>query len=237
MLSQLKRSWFRMSRRQVLFADGDAQISFAVYVSTLGRLLRGDFPHGPRKAMPWVRPQLPLPRPRRPRHAAGTAPSRISSSTGITRSRPRIARCWRRSLLHPRCSCTIRSLPDTLVSYREHIEKTGHGPLDPHMPGLTEGTHFAKLTDRQQYDYLIKFVMPWYIRFVAGWLEAAHEWNVKFITYEELTNRPTECLREIAEFLGLDGRPSFLSAVAAAGQSETAQPQSRRWRPRPGLFD
>lgn len=100
---------------------------------------------------------------------------------------------------------SIRSLPDIVVSYKEHADNNGFGPLDFFINNTTEchpGWH--QLSDKQKYDYIIHFIIPWYIRFVAGWFEASKKWNVNFFTFEEHTGHPAECMSCIAELLNLD---------------------------------
>jgi hypothetical protein len=213
MLSSLKPFWFRASRRKVVLLAAAPKSASQYMCQMLEGYYAGQF-----KVV-------------RAKHSAGQGHNFLSIERvvrAIKWSRPR-----RHLLIYghhpftqanravlealcpsPKVFVTIRSLPDTVVSYKEHIDKTRHGPLDPHVPGLAEGSaRFAHFTDRQKHDYLIRFVLPWYIRFIAGWIEAANYWSVEFICYEQHTGGPAECMTNIAEGLGLAGRPEFLQQL------------------------
>jgi hypothetical protein len=99
---------------------------------------------------------------------------------------------------------TIRPLPDIVVSYKEHVDRLGHGPLDYHVHDLPEcHPEWHILGDEKKYDFIIQFVIPWYVRFVTGWLEASKSIPVDFITFEEHTLFPRDCLSNISAFLNL----------------------------------
>jgi len=100
---------------------------------------------------------------------------------------------------------TIRPLPDIVVSYKEHIDGVGHGPLDYHAHDLPEcHPEWHMLGDEKKYDFIIQFIVPWYVRFVTGWREASKSIPVDFITFEEHTLFPRDCLKNIGVFLNLD---------------------------------
>jgi len=100
---------------------------------------------------------------------------------------------------------SLRPLPDVVVSYKDHVDKEKFGPLDYHTADWSEcypGWQDAR--DETKYDYVIKYILPWYVRFVAGWLEASKKWATDFITFEEHTLYPADCLSNITRFLRLE---------------------------------
>ncbi len=97
---------------------------------------------------------------------------------------------------------SIRSLPDVAISYKEHIDRGRYGPLDPRVIGASEGnSNWNNLDDSKKYDYIINFIMPWYIRYIIGWLVGAKEWPLRIITFEEHTLFPCELLESVSNFL------------------------------------
>jgi len=98
---------------------------------------------------------------------------------------------------------SIRPLPDIVVSYKEHVDK-GFGPLDYRISGSPESNpNWSKLDDKSKYDYIIKFIIPWYIRYAIGWLAGSEKYSLRFITFEECTQYPNEFLISISKFLNL----------------------------------
>jgi hypothetical protein len=105
----------------------------------------------------------------------------------------------------PKIIITIRPLADIVISYKEHIDKIGYGPIDYCTNDIPEcHPEWHVLSDESKFDYLIQYVVPWYIRFVTGWQEAAKRIPIEFITFEEHTLFPKDCLRNIAGFFNMD---------------------------------
>jgi hypothetical protein len=97
---------------------------------------------------------------------------------------------------------SIRSLPDIVVSYKEHVDKSNYGPLDYRINGLPEcNAQWSKFDDKDKYDYIIKFIVPWYIRFAVGWMEGAKKWPLRFVTFEEQTLYPHDFMMNVNSFL------------------------------------
>jgi len=97
---------------------------------------------------------------------------------------------------------SIRPLPDVVISYKEHIDRKGFGPLDLRIIGASEGNqNWNNLDDNKKYDYIINFVIPWYIRYIMGWLVGAKEWPLRIITFEEHTLFPYKLLESVSDFL------------------------------------
>lgn len=109
----------------------------------------------------------------------------------------------------PKIFVSIRPLPDIVVSYKEHVDKFNFGPLDYHIDGVAEcNPGWGLLDEKRKYDFIISFILPWYIRFAVSWVEAAKIWPVEFVTFEELTVYPQACILNIMRFLEIDLSPS-----------------------------
>jgi hypothetical protein len=108
----------------------------------------------------------------------------------------------------PKVIITIRPLADIIISYKEHIDKIGHGPLDYYIDDLPEcHPQWHLLEDEKKFDFLIQYIIPWYVRFVTGWQHASKTIPVEFITFEEHTLYPKECVKNISTFFNLDLDP------------------------------
>lgn len=115
---------------------------------------------------------------------------------------------------HPMAMISIRPLPDVVVSYKDHVDRAGFGPLDYRVHGMTEcNAAWHELDEQRKYDYLIQFVMPWYVRFVAGWLEGSRRWPTELLTFEEYTRHPWQCLVNLGQAFRLDMDDEALEAL------------------------
>jgi hypothetical protein len=105
---------------------------------------------------------------------------------------------------------SIRGLKDVVVSYKEHVDQTGIGPLDYRLPGLSEGlVDWNGMRDELKYSFIIRYIMPWYVRFVAGWQFVGKTRRVRFIRFEEVVDSPVETLEKIASDLQMDSGRDF----------------------------
>lgn len=108
----------------------------------------------------------------------------------------------------PKAIITIRPLADIIISYKEHVDKIGHGPLDYYINDFPEcHPEWHSLEDAKKLDFLIQYIIPWYVRFVTGWQQASKTIPVEFITFEEHTQYPKQCVKNISSFFNLDLNP------------------------------
>lgn len=97
---------------------------------------------------------------------------------------------------------SIRGLKDIVVSYKEHVDRSGFGPLDYRLPGLSEGLpDWQSMQDKMKFSFIIRHIMPWYVRFVAGWRYVATWRPVRFIRFEDVVGDPLQTRQMIAEEL------------------------------------
>ena len=93
----------------------------------------------------------------------------------------------------------LRSLPDTVISYYDHIVRRGKSPLDPKLNKQPEGNpRWNVLSETMRFDFIIRFIIPWYVSFVSSWIIANDlGWKVRFVTFESHTNNVESVLSEL----------------------------------------
>jgi hypothetical protein len=88
----------------------------------------------------------------------------------------------------------VRSLPDAIVSNRDHIRREGGAQhlclADPRAAGVDDATLEAMLAH---------FRAPWYVNFYMSWRTVC---GALMISYEELIANPERIVREIVDFAG-----------------------------------
>lgn len=105
---------------------------------------------------------------------------------------------------------SIRGLKDVILSYKEHVDRLGYGPLDYRISGLSEGlVGWKSMEDRLKFSFIIRFIMPWYVRFLAGWQFAGKTRPVTFIRYEDVVDNPAKTMDMIAGELEVDSGGDF----------------------------
>jgi hypothetical protein len=96
---------------------------------------------------------------------------------------------------------SIRPLPDIVVSYVDDIERRGFGAIDPRVEESVEGYRFySSFSADEKYHYIINFVMPWYSRFMASWLNWADRDRLRIVKYEDIANRTRNVVEDIGTF-------------------------------------
>ncbi len=91
-----------------------------------------------------------------------------------------------------------RSLADSIVSYRDHLADTS-SPLQV----IEAPSGFQDMPKTEQYNCLIDLAAPWYINFVASWLNFAPTLNSVFVHYESLIQDPAGTIRDATDKLGI----------------------------------
>lgn len=122
---------------------------------------------------------------------------------------------------NPMVMVSIRPLPDVVVSYKDHVDRTGFGPLDYRVDGLSECNNaWHELDDKGKYDYVIRFIMPWYVRFVAGWMEGSKRLPTELLTFEEHTRQPWQCLVNLGKAFDLEMDAAALETLKVPAMLE-----------------
>ncbi|MEM9762484.1 MAG: hypothetical protein AAF968_08255 [Pseudomonadota bacterium] len=121
---------------------------------------------------------------------------------------------WERCLQGRRAVIGLRSIPDALVSYGEHLDHHGAAPLDLGVVEDASGAEWAALDGPARLDWLIAFVAPWYVQFLAGWLAAREDgWRVALVGFEALKADPVRTAADAIETLGLTADRDALEAA------------------------
>ncbi len=104
----------------------------------------------------------------------------------------------------------VRSLPDAVVSLRDHIRRES-----PTWPIFYADDYHAGLDDATLEDMIVRLAAPWYVNFYMGWRSAP---DALLISYEELIADPAGVLRQVLAFAGaeIDER-AIARAVAIVG--------------------
>ncbi len=101
----------------------------------------------------------------------------------------------------------VRNIYDVVPSVRNHFYK------EPSLDKIFINTwrmsitdQFFKLSEEHQYDFIIDFVVPWYIDFFVSWYYAEKENAIEllWITYENLVTKTSENIKKIMEYYGID---------------------------------
>ena len=95
----------------------------------------------------------------------------------------------------------LRSIPDVVVSLREHLLREGSG-----FPFLDlQAVPFSQLAASDQYHYICQFAGPWLVNFYAGWKQI-HERQVlpcQLLYYEDMLADKAQFAAQIAQYYQL----------------------------------
>jgi len=108
----------------------------------------------------------------------------------------------------------VRSLPDAIVSRRDHIRhEGGFGPYFSADP-------FGATRDDAELEAMIaRFVAPWYVNFYMSWRSAP---DALMISYEETIADPARIVRRIVDFAGATVDDRAIAAAVAAVRDRRA---------------
>ncbi|MEO0425919.1 MAG: hypothetical protein AAF160_00620 [Pseudomonadota bacterium] len=122
---------------------------------------------------------------------------------------------WGRCLQGRRAIVGLRSIPDALISYGEHLDRHGAAPLDLRVAAEGFGLEWRLLDDTARGDWLIAHVAPWYMQFLAGWLAAeADGWAVAYVRFEALKADPVDAAAEALERVSLTADRASIAAAS-----------------------
>lgn len=106
----------------------------------------------------------------------------------------------------------IRSIPDAIVSYYDHVCRKGFGPLDYRSSDFPEmNSVWETLNETQRFEYILKFIVPWYVQFVNSWYLAKDSgWDVYFVKFEDNIDDLSVLLADINHQFNLSNCPQPL---------------------------
>lgn len=107
----------------------------------------------------------------------------------------------------------VRNLADCVISIRDHNRRaTGPNPMAHY-----DAAHLA-MEDAGFEEMIVRFCMPWYIHFYAGWLAAP---GIKIYDYEQYTTQPVHVIGEIMDRAGCAcGPPKIREALGKTQKNE-----------------
>lgn len=88
----------------------------------------------------------------------------------------------------------VRNLADCVISIRDHNRRA----TAPNPMAHYDASHLA-MDDPDFEEMIVRFCMPWYIHFYAGWLNAP---NAPIYDYTQYTADPAKVISEIMETAG-----------------------------------
>ena len=112
-----------------------------------------------------------------------------------------------------------RNLLDTCVSVWDHLVKQ-----DTISPMAYVDQSFLGMPEERQFDFLVDFVVPWYLNFFVTWFEGKQRGAVDFcwVSYEALLQGPMETLNRILDYVGETRTDAAIAtAVEIAAKSPT----------------
>ncbi len=90
----------------------------------------------------------------------------------------------------------VRNIFDTIVSMRDHIMiETHKWPMAYITPTL-----FQDFTKREQYDFIIDMIIPWYFNFYTSWITNMAKIDCLVIKHEDMIADPQKTIRNVLEF-------------------------------------
>lgn len=89
-----------------------------------------------------------------------------------------------------------RNLPDTVVSFVDHLNRDK-------TDGILLPQDFYSWSFELQADFIIRFHLPWYLKFHKSWI-TYREFEDVWIRYEDMRADPSGTLQRVAERLGLE---------------------------------
>ena len=112
-----------------------------------------------------------------------------------------------------------RNALDMLVSMRDHLNRPTHYPL-PHF-SLTYD-HWSRMNERAKAEFLVHYMLPWYVDFSVGWFTAIHGgWNIQVVSYSDVTQGSAHLQTAVAN-LGINAsRDSIRRTLETLGPRET----------------
>lgn len=98
----------------------------------------------------------------------------------------------------------LRNVFDVIVSLRDHALAVRDDPRVVAITPLHVPDRFCDLDSETQFDWIIDFRIPWYIRFFVGWYKVhwSRAIDCLWATYDELMAEPVSQLTRILEQLG-----------------------------------
>ena len=104
-------------------------------------------------------------------------------------------------VFHIRPVVLTRNIFDVIPSIRDYLLLEGA----EQFPSLYATEHFAAMNEADQYEFLIRYALPWYFQFYVSWSDASisGQTDALWISYEELSADWTIGISKILDHYGL----------------------------------
>jgi len=98
----------------------------------------------------------------------------------------------------PKVIVSVRNIYDVAVSCADH-QRAARGPwtVIDHEKRFFDDSRMDEHSHIWNAIFCLKFYASWAVAAKSG------EWDVRFVTYDEIVQRPEQCVRDIAEFFKL----------------------------------
>ena len=95
-----------------------------------------------------------------------------------------------------------RNVFDAAVSIRDHLITES----SENLPAVYPPAGFASWSEGLQFDYIVDFVLPWYLSFFASWVYAERRRKIEmlWVTYEKMIQDWADSILEILRFNGIE---------------------------------
>ena len=107
----------------------------------------------------------------------------------------------------------VRSLPDVVVSLRDHIRRESHV-----LSMLYAESGHAAFDDATLEAMIVRLAAPWYVNFYMSWRSAP---DALLLSYEQLIADPAGVLRDVLTFAGAEfDDDAIAAAIASVGRQK-----------------
>jgi hypothetical protein len=127
--------------------------------------------------------------------------------------RPNAANLQILSLFKVRPIILVRNVFDAAVSLQDHLMQESLGNL----PAVYTPSGFVNWAGERQFEYIVDFVMPWYVSFFASWVyaERIQKFPVLWMVYEDVIRDWPAAVAAALRFNGIEKPPEVIVATLA----------------------
>lgn len=120
-----------------------------------------------------------------------------------------------------RCVLTTRNIFDTVVSFRDHVEKVPFAAPEQFM----NPESWSSLSDDERTEFIVTMVMPWYFNFYAGWFDylAGNPHSGDMIrqqSYEDLLEDPAGSLEALCRWAAIPVDPADIRSAVELSETK-----------------
>ena len=105
----------------------------------------------------------------------------------------------------------VRNVFDVVASLRDHLNRERHD----NIPSLYAPDGIRNWPAERQFDFLIKYYVPWLLSFYASWVQAKRDGQLDFlwIHYEDCLPDYLDCIRKVVDYYALAATQRQIQAV------------------------